>query len=588
LTARLVSVNVGLPRDLSWRGKTVYTGIWKTPLSVRAKVRQLNIDGDGQGDLGGHGGPNRPVMVYQLDSYRYWERELSRNDFSYGQFGENFTVEGLADEEVCIGDRFRIGSALFEISQPRVTCYRVGIRLNDAQMAAKLVAHHRPGFYLRVLEEGEVGAGDEIVKLADGPERMSVAEIDAALYLAGHTREKLERALRIPALSQGWRSSFQALLQQESNGTEATGNAGLAPPSGPPPGWAGFRPLRVARIEQESGSVKSLAFLAADDRPLVAALPGQFIILRLQPEPGGPAILRNYSLSDLPSTDHYRVSIKREQGGLASTFLHAQIKVGDVVEVAAPRGSFTLKPGEAPVVFLSAGVGATPVLAMLHALANEASKREVWWLFGARNREDHPFAEESRNLVRRLANGRRRIWYSRPGSQDLPGVDFDFPGRIGADALQKLGVPRDADFYVCGPSTFMDDVTSWLTSLGVSGDRVHTEIFGAGKPITPGIAESSRPLPHPPEGTASSGPQVSFARSGLTVRWNPKFASLLEFAEACDVPVRWSCRTGVCHMCESGLISGTAKYQPEPLDAPAQGNLLICCSQPEGDVSLDL
>ena len=588
MTARLVSVNVGLPRDIKWRGKTVHTGIWKSPIHGRVMVRRLNIDGDGQGDLGGHGGPNRPVMVYQLDSYRYWERELNRSNFSYAQFGENFTVDGLPDTEVCIGDRFWIGSALFEISQPRVTCYRVGIRMDDPQMPAKLVAHHRPGFYFRVLEEGEVGAGDEIIKAADGPEQMSVAEIDAVLYLSGHTREQLDRALRIPALSEGWRGSFRALLQEETKGTEVTGNAGLAPSAGPAPGWPGFRPLRVSRIERESGSVKSLALLPADDRPLAAALPGQFIVLRLQPEPKGPAVLRNYSLSDLPATDHYRISIKHELNGVASTYLHTQIQVGDVVDVAAPRGNFTLKPGNNPVVLLSAGVGATPVLAMLYALAHEASPREVWWLFGARNREDHPFAEESRTLVKRLARGKSFIWYSRPGPEDRPGRDFDLPGRIARDALEKLGVPLEADFYLCGPSAFLNDMTSGLAALGVSGERVHEEIFGAAKAVTPGITESSRARPHPPEGPAGAGPRVSFARSGLNACWSPKFASLLEFAEACDVPVRWSCRTGVCHMCESGLISGKVAYQPEPLDAPARGNLLICCSQPRDDVVIDL
>jgi ferredoxin-NADP reductase/MOSC domain-containing protein YiiM len=588
LTARLVTVNVGLPRDITWRGKTVHTGIWKSTIPGRVMVRRLNIDGDGQGDLGGHGGLNRAVMVYQVDSYRYWERELGRHNLSYGQFGENFTVDGLPDAEVCIGDRYRIGSALFEISQPRVTCYRVGIRLDDPQMPAKLVAHHRPGFYFRVLEEGEVGAGDEITKVADGPEHMSVAEIDAALYLGGHTHEQLDRALRIPALSKGWQASFQVLLQEETKGTAVTGNPGLAPSSGPPPAWPGFRPLRVLGIERESGSVKSLALLPADDRPLVAALPGQFVVLRLQPKPDGPAVLRNYSLSDLPGTDHYRVSIKQEVNGVASTYLHTQIKVGDVVDVAAPRGSFTLKPGDKPVVLLSAGVGATPVLAMLHALAHEASPREVWWLFGARNREDHPFAEESRSLVKRLAHGTSYIWYSRPNPQDRPGVDFDWSGRIAGDALENLHVPRDADFYLCGPSTFLKDVASALAALEVSRERVHVEIFGAGKPITPGIAESSPVRPHPPAGPAGSGPRVSFARSGLNVCWSPKFSTLLEFAEACDVPVRWSCRTGVCHTCESGFISGTVAYQPEPLEAPAQGNLLICCSQPQGDVAIDL
>jgi MOSC domain-containing protein YiiM len=237
-------------------------------------VRRLNIDGDKQGDLAGHGGLNRPVMVYQTDSYRYWERELGRNNFSHGQFGENFTVDGLPDAEVYVGDRYRIGSALFEISQPRVTCYRVGIRMGEPQMPMKLVAHHRPGFYFRILEEGKVGAGDEIVKVADGPEHMTIAQIDAMLYLRSHTREQLDRALRIPALSERWKDSFRALLLQKTGGTVATGNPGLAPSNSPSPAWPGFRPLRVSRIERESRSVISIALVAGGNRPLVAALRG--------------------------------------------------------------------------------------------------------------------------------------------------------------------------------------------------------------------------------------------------------------------------------------------------------------------------
>ena len=588
MAAKLVSLNVGLPREVAWRGKTVRTGIWKNPAQSRLMVRRLNIDGDGQGDLGGHGGPNRPVFVYQLDSYRYWERELSRSDFSYGQFGENFTIEGWPDDEVCIGDRFRIGGALFEISQPRVTCYRVGIRMEEPRMAALLVAQHRPGFYFRVLEEGEVGAGDEIIKVADGAEGMSVAEIDGALYLRGHTRDQWERALRIPALSAGWKESFQALLEQEDTAGAAAGNAGLALSSGPPPAWVGFRPLRVSRIEKESATVKSFSLMPADDRPLVAALPGQFIILRIKPNADGPPVLRNYSLSDLPSDDHYRVSVKLEENGAASTYLHTHVGVGDVLGVAAPRGAFTLGPDGKKVVLISAGVGVTPVLAMLHALAAEASPREIWWLYGARNREDHPFAEETLNLIKSLPSAKSYVEYSRPGLEDRVGIDFDVAGRIGTEVLQKIGVPHDAEFYLCGPAAFMDDLTAGLKAWGVADDRVHSEIFGPSKAITPGIADAPHAAPHAPVGPAGIGPQISFARSGLNARWDPKFGSLLDFAEACEVPVRWSCRTGVCHMCESGLISGNVKYQPDPLDPPAQGNLLLCCSQPAGDIVLDL
>src|SRR5689334_23159324 len=245
----LVSVNVGMPRDVAWRGRTVFTGVFKEAVTGPRTVRRLNVDGDGQGDRAGHGGEQRAVFVYQLDAYRHWERELHRDDFVYGQFGENFTVDGLADDEVCIGDRYRIGTAVFEVTQPRVTCYRVGLRLNDPRIPALLVSHRRPGFYFRVLEEGDVEAGDEIVKLAAGPEQMTVAEVDGLLYLPGHPRQQLLRALRIPALSPGWQASFRALLD-----TGAHGNAGLVAAS-PPPAWAGFRRLRVAAITRESDSV---------------------------------------------------------------------------------------------------------------------------------------------------------------------------------------------------------------------------------------------------------------------------------------------------------------------------------------------
>src|SRR5689334_20704961 len=218
MTAHLLSVNVGWPREVAWNGKTVRTAIWKEAVSGARMVRRLNVDGDDQGDRIAHGGEQRAVFVYQLESYRYWERELGRDDFTYGQFGENFTVEGLADDEVCVGDRYRIGGALFEVTQPRVTCYRVGIRMDDPAMPSLLVAHHRPGFYFRVLAEGPVQAGDAIDKVADGPERLTVAEVDALLYLPGKSRERLERALRIPALSEGWKGSFRELLAKPAGG----------------------------------------------------------------------------------------------------------------------------------------------------------------------------------------------------------------------------------------------------------------------------------------------------------------------------------------------------------------------------------
>jgi len=230
----------------------------------------------------------------------------------------------------------------------------------------------------------------------------------------------------------------------------------------------------------------------------------------------------------------------------------------------------------------------TPVLAMLHALAAQESPSPIWWIYGARNGRDHPFAREVRELLARLPAARSHVRYSRPEATDRSGVDFDAAGRLTASVLETLGVSLEADFYLCGPTAFLADLTAGLGGWGVAGDRVHTEVFGSGKPVTPGVKEMPRRRPHAPAGSPGEGPSVSFARAGLTVSWDPTFQSLLELAEACDVPVRWSCRTGVCHTCECGLISGSVTYDPGPLEPPAEGNLLTCCSRPREDLVIDV
>jgi ferredoxin-NADP reductase/MOSC domain-containing protein YiiM len=586
--ATLVSVNVGMPRDVEWQGRTVHTGIWKQAVDGPCRVRRLNLDGDGQGDLAGHGGEQRAVYVYQLDSYRHWREELRRDDFVFGQFGENFTVDGLADDEVCIGDRYRIGSALFEVTQPRVTCYRVGMRMDEPRMPALLVAHGRPGFYLRVLEEGSVQAGDEVVKVATGPERMTVESVSALLYLDGrHDPELLRRALRIPALSPGWQGSFRALLDEQAHGGPGGGNAGLTA-TAPPPAWPGFRPLRVAAKRSETASVVSLELDADDGQPLARALPGQFVTVRLEPGDAAPPLVRSYSLSGPPDDARYRISVKVEPHGAAGRYLRDAVEVGDRIDVAAPRGRFTLDDGDRPVALVSAGVGVTPVLAMLHALSAGRATREVWWFHGARNRAEHAFAREADRLLALLPRARSRVWYSRPDPADRVGVDHDDLGHVTADAIAATGVPIDSEFYLCGPPAFMDALRAGMDALGVSPARVHTEMFGAEGSITPGVvAEAARPA-HPPEGRTGTGPLVSFVRTGLNVRWDDGFTSLLELAEACDVPVRWSCRTGVCHTCETGLLDGAVAYDPEPLEPPGAGNVLVCCSRPGGNLAVDL
>jgi ferredoxin-NADP reductase/MOSC domain-containing protein YiiM len=585
--ARLLSVNVGLPRDIDWKGRIVRTGIWKDPVPGRRRVRRLNLEGDGQGDLAGHGGEQRAVFVYQIESYRYWQEQLRRTDFVYGQFSENLTVEGLPDDEVCMGDRYQIGSALFEVTQPRVTCYRVGIRMNEPRMPALLTSSGRPGFYFRVLEEGEVGAGDAIVKVEEAAVRMTVAEINALLYSPHHPRERLAQALRIEALSPGWRSSFEALLQSQA--PLGSGNAGLAPAAAAHPAAPGFRRLSVTAVDHESADVISLTMQSADGQALPMALPGQYVVLRLQQAAGSAPLFRSYSLSGPLSTERYRISVKVEPNGAAGTYLRDHVPVGAALDVSSPRGTFILQTGERPIVLLSAGIGATPVLSMLYALARGRSTRQVLWIHGARDRDHHPFAAEVQRLVSELTHARSYVCFSRPGSQDRMGEDFDAIGHLSRSVFDEIGVPGEAEVYLCGPTRFMAEMKGALATSGVTPERIHVELFNGSEPITPGVVDAAKRPPHRPTDDAPTGPLVSFARSGIAAHWNASaYQSILELAEACDVPVRWSCRTGVCHTCESGLIAGAVVYGPEPLEPPADGNALVCCSRPLRDVVIDL
>jgi ferredoxin-NADP reductase/MOSC domain-containing protein YiiM len=581
VAGRLLAVNVGLPRDVEWEGKTIRTAIWKEPVEGPVMVRRINIDGDDQADRTAHGGEHRAVFVYQIESYRYWERQLGRHDFSDGQFGENFTVQGLADDEVSIGDRYQIGQAVFEVTQPRVTCFRVGIRMGEPTMPSLLVAHHRPGFYLRVLQEGVVAAGDEIIRLQAGPEQLSVADIDGLLYLPNRSRRTLQRALRIPALSDGWKDSFKALLdqaQQTDPGEQAF------------PAWAGFQPLKVAAICRESATIVSLHLTAPNEgKPIQPPQAGQYLTLRLRAHgPDQPPVIRNYSLSSLGGQDGYRISVKLEPNGAASRFLHEHVRQGDVLDVAAPRGHFVLRDDRRPLVLLSAGIGATPLLAMLHELVRAHTSRQVWWLHGARNSQEHAFCHEVDQLLGSLPSAHRIVAYSRPTPGDRPGRAFDTIGRLNMETMQSAGIPVEADYYLCGPESFMRALSSALIARGVAPEQIITETFGPVAVIAPGVVGGAAGAPHQPEGPPGQGPHVTFARSNLTVAWEPRYSTLLELAEACDVPVSFGCRTGVCHYCETDMLSGEISYKIEPLEPPPDGRVLVCCSQPKTELTLEL
>jgi ferredoxin-NADP reductase len=306
----------------------------------------------------------------------------------------------------------------------------------------------------------------------------------------------------------------------------------------------------------------------------------------MRPDADAPPLIRSYSLSELPDERGYRISVKRE--GAASRYLHEHVMVGDLLEAAAPRGSFVLRPGTGPVVLISAGVGATPVLAMLHALVRERTTRPVWWLHGARTRQEHAFGAEVDALLAALPDGHRLVAYSRPVATDTPGIDHDLSGRLDLVVLERAGVPKDADYYLCGPDGFMRAIGAALTARGVAPERVATEAFGAVAVHASGIVTAGERTPHAPDGPPGAGPAVTFARSKLAVAWDDRYPSLLDLAEACDVPVGFGCRNGVCHNCESTLLDGAITYSPAPLEPPPDGRILVCCSRPTSSLALDL
>jgi ferredoxin-NADP reductase/ferredoxin len=291
-------------------------------------------------------------------------------------------------------------------------------------------------------------------------------------------------------------------------------------------------------------------------------------------------------LSDVSDERGYRISVKRD--GAASRYLHQHVKVGDLLDAAAPRGSFVLRDSTRPAVLISAGVGATPVLAMLHALAGERSTRPVWWLHGARNRDEHAFGAEVDALLGALRNGHRVLAYSQPRARETLGSDYDVSGRLDLAVLERAHVPKNADYYLCGPDSFMRAIGAALTARGVQPEHVATEAFGAIAVHASGLVKTGDRTPHPPDGAPGSGPTVTFVRSNLAIPWDDRYPTLLDLAEACDVPVGFGCRHGVCHNCESGLVAGDVTYNQDPLEPPPDGRILVCCSRPASELALDL
>ena len=584
---KLVSVNVSLPKTVDHEGRMVSTGIYKEPVDGRVMVRKLNLDGDGQADLSVHGGVHKAVYVYDLESYRYWRRELGRDDLANGHFGENLTVEGMPDDQIHIGDVFRVGNALLEVAQPRTPCFKLEMKMGLPGFSRQFLISGRLGFYFRVLEEGEVGAGDPIERVQVGPERITVREFAHLYYFDYDNQEKIRRVLRLPSLPPEWRQTFKELLTTVGDRTKKD----IAPTRA----WQGFRPFVVDQKVRESQTITSFYLVPEDGEPLPVFMPGQFLTFKLSIPVYPKPEIRNYSLSDSPiHPEYYRITIKREPLSESpsvvsvSNYFHDQVEPGTKLQVAAPRGDFFLDPQEeSPVVLLSGGVGLTPMISMLNALVESGKKRPVWFVHGTRNGIHHAMCKHMRRVAAENDNVTLHIRYSRPQPEDLKGRDYDSTGHVTVDFLGELLPDKDRDFYLCGPPPFMKSLMKDLRDWGVPENRIHFELFGPASLLQEGIRpKRKRPRKKPVSGGEAF--EVVFLQSGTTAKWDAEYANLLDFAEDQGIFPDFSCRSGICHTCMYDLLEGEVEYAFEPLDPPYPGQVLLCCTRPKSNLVIDI
>ena len=383
-------------------------------MTGRVRVRRLNIDGDDQADRRVHGvGFDMAIYFYHFEHYAFWASELGRDGFPYGQFGENLTVEGLSEDTVRVGDTFRIGGTLMQVTQPRIPCYKLTMRMEAGHdFPARFQESGRMGFYCRVLEEGDVEAGDPIEVVDRDEGAVSIAEFIRVYLYESHEPASLKRVLASQHLSEPWREYLEKMLKK-------------AEPVQGPEGWEGFRPFIVDRKVPESETITSFYLRPEDGEPLPPYMPGQFLTFRLNVPGHSTPIMRTYSLSDSPKhKDYYRVTIKRLlppadppglPPGLSSNYFHDHVQAGTRLCVKAPRGKFYLDPSDTtPVVLLSGGVGLTPMVSMLNAIVESDSKRPVWYVHGTRDGREHAMGPHIRRMAVENANVHVHVNYSQP------------------------------------------------------------------------------------------------------------------------------------------------------------------------------
>jgi MOSC domain-containing protein YiiM/ferredoxin-NADP reductase len=564
MNAKVVSLNIGEPKLVTYRGTSFRTGIFKKSTDQALTLKKLNFVGDGQADLSAHGGIDKAVYCYPIEHYDFWRRELGRADLPLGQFGENVTTEGVLESDLRIGDILQIGSAVLQVSEPRIPCYKLVMRMEaGSDFAVRFLAANRTGFYCRVLQEGVVKAADAIALVESDASSPTVSEVVTLTQFADREPAGLRRVRRARGISVKWQSRVRRMIDAEVRRRMQTT---VAPQNS----------FTVDEVIRETGDVLSIWLRPADGSRLPPALPGQYVTIVW-----ADGVMRTYSLSAIDRDQRYRITVKLARDahgalGRASARI-AALKAGDSLRVEHPRGNFHPDvDDDTPLVLAGAGIGVTPIMAMLdHVTRN--GRRHVFAAFGMRGAGEHPLAKELEALTAERQRISVMLAYSQQNGAPLQGLPTPKQGRLSAADLLPHAAALLAEVFLCGPSDFIRQMHDGLVEHGVNSQCIRYEAFG------PSTLLPARAMEAVPDATFT----VSFTRSDVQVVWSPSSGTLLNLAEAAGVSPAFGCRSGACGLCRTEISEGRVSYV-EPIDEPGDGYVFPCCAIPQTDCRLDL
>ncbi len=579
LEGHVVAASVAQPRWQEMYGRKVFSAIVRAPSPAPL---YFGLDGPLGNSTAVH---TEQVFAFFAELYDYWAAELGVERAQWGDchWGENLMLSGLREEDLHIGDRFEVGEAILEVTSPRIPCFKLCWRIGQPEdFLPVLIERGRTGCYFRVVKPGSIGAGDRLRRTAVFPEHVSVLGLSGILFDRNlEDLDLLRRIAAIPALGDQASGMIRKRIAFLTDERLPRLNR-----------WHGWRAFEIDRIVPEARDVRSFYLRPCDGGPIAGYRAGQFLTVRL-PSAAGHTV-RTWSISDYDQTsDVYRITIRREPSGIASCFMHDQAKPGTLLDLRPPTGRFVLdRSGFMRTVLISAGIGVTPLLAMLKAHAERGAEATplAWWQC-VRSGADHAFAAEIEAALADLPQVERRIFYSQPREEDAIARDYDVAGRIDRESLRRL-VTEDytlspfgrqiqfsgdnSEFYICGPTAFETAVREQLLAYGVRTEQIRHESFG------PAGARTAAPTPERAE--------VRFRRSGLSATWRKDDdLTLLELAEQAGIAAESGCRSGTCGTCAAGILAGETGALLDGAIDPGPGRTLLCCTQPISDmVEIDL